>query len=78
MNDETKISLTEIDRERWRYILYQSINNDIYGDFSYQPTSFVDTSILIKLDQSETQKIKTDRDSLFQFSDFIRNNYGQF
>lgn len=78
MNEEPKISLTEIDRERWRYILYQSNNNDIYGDFSYQPTSFVDTSILIKLDQSETQKVKTNRESLLQLSEFIRNNYVQF
>ena len=34
--------LTQIDIERWRFVLYKSPDERWIGDFSYSPKSFVD------------------------------------
>lgn len=78
MNKENKIRATEVDRERWRFVLYQTSEKELYGNFSYQPTSFVDTSMIIKLNQEEKQTIKDNRNCLIGLSEKIRNQYGQF
>ena len=57
--------------ERWRYILYESDHNDLYIDVPYSPVSFVDVSMLIKLNEEEKQNYLDDIDFLNKHSEKI-------
>ena len=78
MNSQGKIHLTEIDRESWSFILYESTNGDLYGDFIYNPISFVDASIFIRLSDSETKKVNESRDELIKLAATIRYHYSKY
>ena len=60
------------------FILYESNEKELFGDFSFQPTSFIDTSMLIKLTKDESENVKEDRKQLIILSNLIRNRYGEF
>jgi hypothetical protein len=66
-----KINLTEIAIERWRYILYETDTKDLYIDVSYSPVSFVDVSMLIKLNQEEKENHLNDSEFLKKHSEKI-------
>ncbi len=70
--------LKVIDKENWRFILYESQNGNWIGDFSYSPKSFIDLSLLIQLTDNEKTKAQNDRSFLIELSDLIRNNYNEF
>jgi hypothetical protein len=77
-----KINVTEIAVEHWRYILYESDTKDLYIDVSYSPVSFVDASMLIKLNEEEKQNHLNDSDFLkklsekisYYFKDYLRRS----
>nr|WP_321453184.1 hypothetical protein [uncultured Carboxylicivirga sp.] len=48
------------------------------ADFPYSPRSFVDTSILIELTESEKSNGIKDRQFLINLSEKTRNNYEDF
>ncbi len=73
-----KVSLTQIDKENWRFILYETINGKWIGDFVYSPQSFVDLSMLIELTDSEKALAEKERQFLIDFSETIRNNYNDY
>ena len=73
-----KIPLLLIDIENWRFCLYKAPNDDLYCDFPYSPVSYADFSMLLKLNPLEVDKIKADRNYLFEMSDHVRDNYKIF
>ena len=78
MSDNTKIRLRQIDKENWRFILYQTENEQFVASFPYSPTSFVDLSMFILLTADEKDKVEADRQFLIDFSDDVRNNFRAF
>jgi len=42
MSTHVQSLVTQIDIERWRFVLYKSPDERWIGDFSYSPKSFVD------------------------------------
>jgi len=73
-----KANLTKIDVEKWRFILYETINGKWIGDFVYSPQSFVDLSMLIELTDSEKALAEKNRQYLIDFSEDIRNNQNDY
>ena len=73
MKEKTK--LREIDREHWRFVLYEGPDKGWVGDFVYSPISFVDLSMLISLSDAEKRKAMINRNYLIKLSEKIRNNY---
>jgi len=78
MNQEDKITLTEIDRENWRFILYKSASHQLFGDFIYSPKSSIHLSILIELSKEEAEIFKLGRKKFLQLCDRIRFNYENY
>jgi len=74
----SKISLTKIDKENWRFILYESADGKWIADFPYSPVSAVDLSMLIELTGSEKAMAENDRQFLINFSETIRNRYSEY
>lgn len=74
----TKTILTEIDKENWRFTLYESPDSNWYGDFIYSPQSFVDLSMLLKLSDEEKASASHNREFLIELSEKIRNNYKDY
>ena len=72
------LTLTKIDKENWRFILYEAPNGKWYVDFPYSPVSIVDLSMLIELNESEKAMAQKDRQFLFNFSEAVRNNYNAY
>jgi len=70
--------LSKIDEENWRFTLYESENGKWIADFPYSPRSFVDTSILIELTESEKSNGIKDRKFLINLSKKIRNDYNNY
>lgn len=66
-----KINLKEIAIERWRYILYESDDQDLYIHVHYSPVSFIDLSMLIKLTEQEKQNYLSDGEFLNKHSEQI-------
>jgi RNAse (barnase) inhibitor barstar len=77
MNESQNI-LVEIDRENWRYILYESNEGETYGDFIYSPQSFIDLSMLLKLNTYEVAYINKSRENKLKFADEIRSDSKKF
>jgi hypothetical protein len=73
-----KANLTQIDKEDWRFILYETVNGRWIGDFVYSPQSFVDLSMLIELTDSEKALAQENRQYLIELSEIIRNNYNDY
>jgi hypothetical protein len=73
-----KIELTEIDKEHWRFILYENSKKEWIGDFVYSPQSFIDLSMLIKLTNEEKEICRNDRTQLLKLADQIRSNHREF
>jgi hypothetical protein len=78
MEERTKIELTQIDKENWRFILYEDKDGNWFGRFSYSPKSAIDLSMIISLTDEEQKKAKSDRNYLVSLSDTIRNKYIDF
>jgi len=74
----TKKILKEIDRENWRFTLYESPDSNWYGDFIYSPQSFIDLSMLIKFTDTEKKSASQNRNFLIELSEKIRNNYKDY
>ncbi len=74
----SKIELTEIDTERWRFTLYQTSDQKWIADVVYSPTSHFDASMYIMLTKLEKRKAQENRAYLVEWSDNIRDNYKQF
>jgi len=74
----SKISLTKIDKENWRFILYESDDGRWFAKFPYSPISVVDLSMLIELTDSEKTMAENDRQFLINFSETIRNRYSEY
>lgn len=73
-----KISLTKIDKENWRFILYETADGKWFADFSYSPISAFDLSMLIELTDKEKEMTQNDRQFLIDFSETIRNRYSEY
>jgi len=73
-----KIELKEIDKEHWKFVLYETSQNEWIGNFVYSPSSFVDLSMLILLSEDEKQEAMENRNFLIELSDEIRDNYKSF
>lgn len=69
------IELKLIDVEPWRFVLYETPNNDWIGDFSYAPKSYVDLSMLILLNEQEKNRAIQDRNFLVELSKKINDNH---
>lgn len=78
MNEIEKISITEIDRENWRFILYESEDETLYGSFVYSPQSFIDLSMIIELTEDEKRKYESSRIEFLKFADEIRFNHNEY
>ncbi len=77
-NKHEKIKLKEIDREYWKFILYETPDEKWIGYFTYSPTSFVDLSMYIILSNEKKLKAKKNRDYLIELSENVRNNYKKY
>ena len=75
---KVKTKLKEIDREIWRFIIYETSKGDWVGDFVYSPISAVDLSMLILLNENEKSKAKANRNYLIELSESIRNNFKEY
>jgi hypothetical protein len=73
-----RIRLTKIDKENWRFILYESVQKNWFVSFSYSPQSFVDLSMLIELTNDEKEKAKDNRQFLIDFSEKVRSNFKDY
>ena len=73
-----KIKLKEIDKENWRFVLYENPDEEWIGDFVYSPISFVDLSMLILLNEVEKGKAMINRNFLIELSEKIRDNYKEY
>jgi hypothetical protein len=73
-----KIILTEIDKENWQYVLYETFDKNWICDIVYSPLSFVDLSMLIQLDNDQKSKIHLDRNYLLELTTKIRDNYKDY
>jgi len=78
MEERTKIKLTQIDKENWRFILYEDVYGNWFCSFPYSPQSAVDLSMVILLTNEEQKKAQSDRNYLINLSDNIRNKYLDF
>ena len=76
--NKDKIELTQIDKENWRFVLYESKEKKWIGDFVYSPISFVDLSMLIVLTNQEKLKAEQNRQFLIELSEKIRNDFNRF
>ena len=70
--------LTQIDKENWRFILYESIEGKWFTSFSYSPSRAVDLSMFIELNEQEKARAKSDRNFLIELSESIKNNHQTF
>ncbi|WP_313374423.1 hypothetical protein [Chishuiella sp.] len=75
---EIKTTLKEIDGENWKFTLYESQDSNWYVDVVYSPRSFVDLSMLIKLNEEEKNTAINNRDNLIKLCDKIRDNYEHY
>jgi hypothetical protein len=57
----SKISLTKIDLENWRFTLYESDDGKWFADVPYSPISSIDLSMLIELTDFEKTEAVNDR-----------------
>lgn len=74
----SKVKLTKIDVERWRFVLYKTPDETWVARFSYSPKSFVDLSMFIELNNEEKKNGETNRQYLIDFADNVRNNYEEY
>ena len=72
------IELNQIDKENWRFILYEDKDGNWFGRFPYSPQSAVDLFMIIMLTNEEQKKAMSDRNFLIKLSDTIRNKYKDF
>ena len=72
------MKVVEIDREDWRFIVYEVDDIHWFVDFHYSPVSFFDSSMTIKLTRYEKLRAKLNRNYLFKLSDKIRYSYRKF
>ena len=72
------MQLKQIDIENWKFILYKSENNDFYCDFNYNPVSFCDMLMLIKLTPEEKNETLLNRDYLVRLSERVSYNCTEY
>lgn len=73
-----KIELKEIQREHWKYILYESHDEDLYLDVVYSPVSFVDACILIKFTEEEKQFYRNNNNYIPELTEKISYNFRDY
>lgn len=75
MTEPTKIKLIKIAQENWKYTLYKSEDNRLFGSFVYSPQSYIDVSMLIELNSQEITEYNADVEAISRLSEKIRNNH---
>ncbi|PZU16783.1 MAG: hypothetical protein DI622_11215 [Chryseobacterium sp.] len=73
-----KIELKEIHKENWKYILFESIDRELYIEIPYSPISFFQASMLIKLTNEEVRQHFKDNTFLIKLSEEISYHFNRY
>lgn len=73
-----KIELREIHKENWKYILFESIDKELYVEIPYSPSNVLQASMLIKLEEEEIKQYLEDKAFLIKLSEEMSYNYNRY
>jgi hypothetical protein len=76
--ENQKIELKEIYKEHWKYILFESIEKELYIEIPYSPISFFQASMLIKLSKEEIKQHFEDNTFLIKLSEEISYHFNRY
>ncbi len=76
--EKQKIELNEIHKERWKYILFESIDKELYIDIPYSPVSFFQATMLVKLNDEEVKQYLEDKTFLIELSEEMSYHFKRY